>query len=32
MSTKIVENYELSDILGTGQYGKVYKALNVKNN
>ena len=32
MSGKVVENYSLLDIIGSGQYGKVYKALNFKNN
>jgi serine/threonine protein kinase len=30
--SKIIENYSLHEVLGSGQYGKVYKALNMKNN
>ncbi|KAM3133531.1 hypothetical protein pb186bvf_014373 [Paramecium bursaria] len=32
MSAKVVENYSLLEVIGQGQYGKVYKALNIKNN
>ena len=32
MTAKVVENYSLLEIIGSGQYGKVYKALNIKNN
>ena len=32
MSSKLVENYSLLDTVGQGQYGKVYKALNIKTN
>jgi hypothetical protein len=32
MNGKIVENYCLLDVLGAGQYGKVYKALHFKTN
>jgi len=27
---KIVDNYHLDKMIGSGQYGKVYKAVNVK--
>ena len=30
--SKIVENYVLQDVIGAGQYGKVYKAQNLNNN
>lgn len=30
--SKVVENYVLQDIIGSGQYGKVYKAQNLDNN
>ena len=29
MSKKIIDNFLLESILGSGQYGKVYKALNL---
>ncbi len=29
---KIIENYCLKEVLGEGQYGKVYKAINMKDN
>ena len=29
--SKVIENYILSDVIGSGQYGKVYKAKNMKN-
>ena len=29
---KVIDNYCLNEVLGVGQYGKVYKALNIKNN
>ena len=29
---KVIDNYTLSEVLGVGQYGKVYKALNIKTN
>lgn len=32
MSAKVVENYSLLEVIGSGQYGKVYKAVNIKNN
>lgn len=32
MSAKVVENYSLLEVIGQGQYGKVYKALNIKTN
>lgn len=32
MSAKVVENYSLLEVIGSGQYGKVYKALNIKTN
>lgn len=32
MSAKVVENYSLLEVIGAGQYGKVYKALNIKTN
>ena len=28
---KIIENYQLQEIIGEGQYGKVYKAKDCKN-
>lgn len=30
--SKIIENYSLLQVIGNGQYGKVYKGLNIKNN
>ena len=30
--SKIVENYILQDVIGSGQYGKVHKARNMKTN
>lgn len=30
--SKTIENYQLEEILGTGQYGKVYKAKHLKSN
>lgn len=32
MSGKVIEDYNLHEVLGSGQYGKVYKALNMRNN
>ncbi|EAS03183.1 Serine/Threonine kinase domain protein (macronuclear) [Tetrahymena thermophila SB210] len=32
MSGKVIEDYTLHEALGSGQYGKVYKALNVRTN
>ncbi|EGR34530.1 protein kinase domain protein [Ichthyophthirius multifiliis] len=32
MSGKVIEDYTLHEVLGSGQYGKVYKALNVRTN
>lgn len=32
MSTKVFENYSLLEVVGQGQYGKVYKAFDIKNN
>ena len=29
---KVIDNYCLNEVLGVGQYGKVYKALNIKTN
>ena len=29
---KVIDNYILSEVLGVGQYGKVYKALNIQTN
>ncbi|KRX01572.1 Protein kinase-like domain [Pseudocohnilembus persalinus] len=31
MSDKVIENYILNEIVGSGSYGKVYKARNMKN-
>ncbi len=28
--SKVIENYILMDVIGSGQYGKVYKARNMK--
>jgi serine/threonine protein kinase len=28
--TKIIENYQLEEVIGEGQYGKVYKSKNLK--
>jgi hypothetical protein len=28
MSVKVIEDYTLHEVLGEGQYGKVYKAIN----
>lgn len=28
--TKIIENYKLEEVIGEGQYGKVYKSKNLK--
>ncbi|EDK31682.2 Serine/Threonine kinase domain protein (macronuclear) [Tetrahymena thermophila SB210] len=30
--TKMVENYSLDEVIGSGQYGKVYRATNIKTN
>ena len=30
--SKIIENYILNEIIGQGQYGKVYRAKNMKDN
>lgn len=32
MSGKVIEDYTLQELLGEGQYGKVYKALNLRTN
>jgi len=32
MSGKVIEDYTLQEALGSGQYGKVYRALNVRTN
>ena len=32
MQQKIVENYILHEIIGSGQYGKVHRAINTKTN
>ncbi|CAD8143891.1 unnamed protein product [Paramecium pentaurelia] len=29
--SKVIENYVLQDVIGSGQYGKVYRAKNMKN-
>jgi serine/threonine protein kinase len=29
---KVIENYVLKEIIGSGQYGKVYRASDVKTN
>lgn len=29
--SKVIENYILNEIVGSGSYGKVYKARNMKN-
>lgn len=29
--SKVIENYILAEVIGSGQYGKVYKAKNMKN-
>jgi serine/threonine protein kinase len=29
--SKVIENYILNEIIGSGQYGKVYSAKNMKN-
>lgn len=28
--SKVIENYILNEVIGSGQYGKVYKARNMK--
>ena len=30
--SKMIENYLLQEVVGSGQYGKVYKGINVKTN
>ena len=29
--SKLIENYLLQEVVGSGQYGKVYRAKNIKN-
>lgn len=30
--SKIIENYKLLEVIGKGQFGKVYKAININSN